>query len=79
MNIYSETTTIRRECVAFVCCNCKRRIERDEGTEWYEALRWRDVAGYGSLWGDGTTYEINLCGTCSYGMFKNIATITGQE
>jgi len=44
-----------------------------------EALHWQDTGGYGSLWGDGTTYEVTLCQKCAYELLGGIATIRHRD
>jgi len=51
---------------SIVCDACGReaRPEGDNQFEFQEFLRVRDTGGYGSVFGDGTTWELDLCQRC---------------
>lgn len=49
-----------------VCDRCGRRLEKEaHGFEFQEALCLRFVGGYASVWGDGSTIEVDLCQQCA--------------
>lgn len=62
----------------FTCDKCGAEYG-EEDWEMEEMIHWRDTGGYFSLWGDGTTWELVLCPACAYDMFKEYATIVGDE
>lgn len=45
------------------CDRCKMKLEPDT-PEFYDALHWEDIGGYGSIFGDGTKVSLTLCGPC---------------
>lgn len=45
------------------CNSCQVRLKPDT-SEFHDALHWEDVAGYGSVFGDGTRVSLTLCGPC---------------
>lgn len=53
-----------QEETALVCDRCGREIMPDEHSEWSEALRLRLTGGYGSVFGDGSRVEADLCQHC---------------
>lgn len=62
-----EVTEVKRQYVGFVCDKCGKTIigNRDEDTwEAQEAFHYRFTGGYGSVFGDMSTYEIDLCQRC---------------
>lgn len=71
--IYKEIPTTERLITGFVCNKCKKEFD-DDIFELQEMAHIRDTGGYGSAWGDGTTYEVALCGDCCHEIFKDIAT-----
>jgi len=46
---------------------------------WEDIVRVSDTGGYASPWGDGVSWEVVFCPTCSYEMFHEYATILGGE
>ncbi len=53
-----------QEETALVCDRCGREITPEEHSEWGEALRLRFTGGYGSVFGDGSRVEADLCQHC---------------
>lgn len=45
------------------CNRCKLKLEPDT-PEFYDALHWEDIGGYGSFFGDGTKVSLTLCAPC---------------
>ena len=72
-----QTTSTRSECTGFECSKCNARYDADNFIEMQESLHWCDTGGYGSVWGDGTKYEITLCQKCAHELLGGIATIHG--
>ena len=53
------------EVVEFVKCDCcQREIKTDDHFEWQEILFIKIMGGYGSIFGDGTIVETQLCQYC---------------
>lgn len=71
---YKDVKTTKQEITGFECSKCKKRYDAGNFIEMQEAMHWRDTGGYGSVWGDGATYEITLCQSCAHELFKDIAT-----
>lgn len=38
-------------------------------------LHWRNVGGYGSIWGEGNKVEVDLCQRCTHELLEPFATI----
>lgn len=57
-----ETVTVAK-AVSFTCdrCGMDALVDSAEGCEF---LSISETGGYGSVFGDGTTYEIDLCQHC---------------
>jgi hypothetical protein len=72
---YRDEPTTKQVVTGFECSKCGAKHNSDDFIEMQEAIHWRDTGGYGSVWGDGVTYEITLCQTCAHELFKDIATI----
>lgn len=55
------------------CNKCKRKhtTKGMDVCEYQEFLRIDTVGGYGSVWGDGTKIQLDLCQSCQYEMFKD--------
>lgn len=77
--LYGEISEVRQQVTGWVCNKCARDIDVDEMTESQEVFRYRDIGGYGSVWGDGTDYEIVLCQRCAYGLLAPYATVRDGE
>jgi len=76
---YKDVPHTRRVCTGFECSKCKARYSSYESIEMQEALHWQETGGYGSVWGDGTTYEVTLCQKCAYELLGGIATIRHRD
>lgn len=50
--------------VSFVCDKCKTEIDYNNMIEWQEAYFIKFTGGYGSIFGDMSTVECNLCQHC---------------
>ena len=61
--IRSETVSMLRP-VEIICDRCNRVIPRSDYVEWSEVLQLRFTGGFGSLFGDGTQVELDLCQHC---------------
>ena len=73
--LYKDVKTTKQVITGFECSKCKARFDAGDVVEMEESIHLRSVGGFGSVWGDGATYEISLCQSCSYGLFSEIATI----
>jgi hypothetical protein len=54
------------EVLACVCDKCGKRIESDDHLEFQEMHHISFIGGYGSIFGDGTYVEADLCQKCLY-------------
>lgn len=69
--IETEVKTVEQTVVtALVCDCCKQRIEAEDVTSFQEAVRFRFVGGYGSAFGDGNSWECDLCDACCVKLFE---------
>ena len=59
--------------VAIKCDKCGFCAE--DVMDMQEFSRIGDTGGYSSKWGDGTTWNIDLCSQCSYNIFHEYAEI----
>ena len=61
-----EVTEVKRQYVGFVCDKCGKTIGTKDDDIWeaQEAFHHRFTGGYGSVFGDMSTYEIDLCQRC---------------
>lgn len=50
--------------LACICDRCSRSITPDDCSEWEEKQLIRFTGGYGSVFGDGTQVECDLCQSC---------------
>ncbi len=73
--IYKDVQRTVREITGVECSKCKQIIDVESDLEFQERMSYRTVGGYGSVWGDGTTVEVDLCQWCAYNLFKDFATI----
>lgn len=48
----------------FICSVCKTKYHGDDFFETQEALHWTNYCGYGSVFGDGNTVNLDMCQTC---------------
>ena len=60
-----EKKTIERLVVTEITCNkCRRVITPGEPFEWQEIESIRFTGGFGSVFGDGLSFECDLCQHC---------------
>ncbi len=50
--------------LACICDRCGKSIAADDYIEWEEKQMIRFTGGYGSIFGDGTRVECDLCQSC---------------
>ena len=62
---FEEHNVIQTLAVAVICDKCGIRLHREENIwEYQEALRIAFSGGYASIFGDGSTFECDLCQRC---------------
>lgn len=62
--------------LGFECSRCKNKYYDDiHPFEMQEMLHWRNIGGFGSVWGDGNQVEVDLCQRCTLELFEPFATI----
>jgi hypothetical protein len=47
------------------CDRCEAVITKDCPLEWQEVMSYNDVGGFGSVFGDGVEWSIDLCQHCT--------------
>lgn len=72
------------KCEGFVVCDaCGTKYKNDMSSQdifqIQEFLHIDFVGGYGSVFGDGTHVECDICQTCLKGMIKDVARITEHD
>jgi len=66
----------QQQIIGFECSRCKTIYYDDlYPFEMQEMLHWRNVGGYGSVWGEGNQVEIDLCQRCTRELLEPFATI----
>ncbi len=70
--ITEKVPEVRVVTVGFVCDKCGE-THLDNYLESQEALIWRTTGGYGSIWGDGSTWELVLCQRCAFALLEPFA------
>lgn len=66
---YKQTTSIE-------CDKCKKMY--DNIMDMQEFIHIGFTGGYGSVWGDGNTVEVDLCQNCGLEIFDKIARIKDE-
>ena len=61
--LYESKSVEKQTCIGFICDRCEKRYV-DDLLETQEMLHKRDTGGYGSVFGDGDTWEVTLCQHC---------------
>ena len=61
-----EVTEVKQQYVGFVCDKCGKTVGTKDDDIWeaQEAFHYSFTGGYGSVFGDMSTYEIDLCQNC---------------
>jgi len=63
-----KVTITRDEFVALICDKCGRRSARSDSESVYELQEYSTITihgGYGSIFGDGDSFECDLCQHCT--------------
>jgi hypothetical protein len=76
MLINSKKWQTVTEVVGFKCDRCGKDVTCDDNYEHQEALHINFVGGYGSVFGDGTKVECDLCQNCLQDLIKDFCRIT---
>ena len=64
MPLITESHTIAREqVVGFTCDRCG--VEYHDDIAMQECFTWNTTGGYGSVWGDGRSWDLVLCQGCA--------------
>ena len=72
---YEERQTTVKQCTAIECSKCGKKATPSDFIEWDEFISIHIEGGYGSVWGDGSDVNIDLCQSCAHSMFAVIATV----
>ena len=68
MKNYKEVNVIKNFVVSTTCDVCKKTYSRElvepDIWEWQEMVSIRFTGGYGSIFGDGNTFELDICQHC---------------
>lgn len=78
--IITKTKTVTEEVIDHIICdNCGKKITPDDYIEWQEKLYIRFTGGYGSIFGDGTTMEAQLCQDCIDSVLGTVLRVEGDK
>lgn len=62
---YTQAIRQTTRCVSKIECDrCKKQFTASDWIEWQEMVSIHSVGGYGSVFGDGATIELDLCQAC---------------
>ena len=61
---YEVVTETIQVFESLVCDRCKKLIEKEDWVEIQESFSYSFTGGYGSIFGDCCSYEIDLCQHC---------------
>jgi len=67
-----EVPITRKEVVKFICDKCKKEFGPEDWIDWQETYSIRVGGGYGSVFGDGSQIECDLCQHCLKEILKGI-------
>lgn len=73
MQITSRVSTFEEKVTAIQCDKCQKKF--DDVLDMQEFVSISATAGYGSAWGDGKQYSVDLCSGCSLEVLGPYATI----
>jgi len=73
--LYKSVTVERDQLASVTCDRCGKIVEPEDILEWQEFMCWRNVAGYASVWGDGTKVSVDLCQQCTHDLFAEFAVV----
>ena len=61
----------REQVVGFTCDRCG--VEYHDDIAMQECFTWNTTGGYGSVWGDGRSWEVVLCQGCAFTLLRAYA------
>lgn len=61
---YKPVNVIRQSLEAKECDVCHKVYLKDDGLEWQEFIHIDTIGGYGSVFGDGDTIQLDMCQLC---------------
>ena len=79
MRVVQDAQVIKQITTAIVCDRCDVRYDSADSLERQEMVSLDGIGGYGSVWGDGNAWEIDLCQRCANECFGNYVRLTGNE
>lgn len=59
-----DIQVIEQRVVSITCDRCETKIDADDIYEFQEIVSIKIEAGYGSIFGDGNIYELDVCQKC---------------
>jgi hypothetical protein len=71
-----EVTKIEKEVVSITCNRCERTVTPYDTIEWQEFFSYVSIGGYGSVFGDGQSYRIDLCQHCLQELLESFVEYT---
>ena len=80
MSIQTKVVTVEEtRVVSITCSKCKKVVTPDDFIEWQEFFVYTGCGGYGSVFGDGTKYRIDLCQSCMFKLIGGYAEDIDEE
>lgn len=70
-----ESTVVEFIPVAIICDRCGKRTERDDVIEWQEYFKIKYQGGYGSVFGDESIIECEICQHCLQELIGSFARV----
>ena len=58
----------------FECNKCGKKYFADDYPKMEDMFHYEFGGGWGSVWGDGASFDIVLCGDCFYELMKDYVT-----
>lgn len=80
MGLITKSVTItQNQVMGFTCDVCGKSFFEDDFINFQEALIWNNECGYGSVWGDGSLIELNICQQCLFELFEEKVTYLNPD
>ena len=64
MKNYIERNIVKSFIISITCDVCKKAYLKDNIYEWQEMMAIKFTGGYGSIFGDGNIFELDICQHC---------------
>ena len=78
MRNYEIIKEDRKIITKLKCNKCQREYDQNNTIEWQEFFTYNGMGGYGSVFGDSCSYELDLCQKCFYELVKDYIKYTEE-